>query len=360
MKLCAVLLASVAAIGMGSADAAAQNSSPMSENPASSALGSNSIFSDPGPIVLNVGPGGQYQTIRSAVTAANGDSDPSNSYVINVVPGTYLNDFAEVTRPMTIRTNPAFPNQRAILKATVPLPNEKGIILTFASLQVSSLVFDGAFIGNSLGGNGAAIRDQQNAPGARLSIDNSVFQNNQEGILQGNDLDETIIIVNSQFINNGNPDENFFQHAVYVNEAASLSVTNSLFCGQLIGHNVKSRAAMTTVSNSQIYDGAAGPAPCRIGSSSLAIDIANGGNATVAGNQLIQGPASPNFKIIDYGEEGLAHTQNTLVVTNNSFANTAPAATGTYDPSCIPVQTSGNSFSGVTTEVNPPQCEAPQ
>jgi hypothetical protein len=337
MKLRTVLLASTAAIGFG--------------------------WCDPGALAatvgINVGPEGQYQTIGHAVTAANGDTDLSNHYVINVAPGTYLNDFATVMRPMTIRSDPAFPGQRAILKATTPLPNEKGIILTFASLHVRGLVFEGARIDNSLGGNGAGIRDQQSGPSARLVVEHSIFRNNQEGILQGNDLDETITIVNSRFINNGNPDINYFQHAVYINSAASLSVTNSLFCGQLIGHNVKSRAMMTIVSNNQIYDGAAGPSPCRVGSSSFAIDIANGGLATIAGNHLIQGPASQNYKIIDYGEEGLSYPDNSLVVTDNNFVNTAPSATGIYDPNCIPVQTSGNTFTAVNTPVDPPQCEAP-
>jgi len=337
MRLSAVLLASVAAIRLGWA-APAVNAAT---------------------IVIDVGPGGQHQTISDAVTAANRDADPGNYYVINVVPGTYLNDFPEVTRPMTIRSDPAFQGQRAILKATGPLPNDKGIILTFASLHVSSLVFEGARIANSLGGNGSGIRDQQTAPGARLVVENSIFLDNQEGILQGNDFDETIIIVNSQFVNNGNPDINYFQHAIYVNQAANLSVTNTLFCGQLIGHNIKSRALVTTVSNSRIYDGATGPAPCRVGSSSLAIDIPEGGVATIAGNQLIQGPASPNYKIVDYGEEALSYPQNSLVVTDNDFANTAPAATGIYDPKCIPAQTSGNSFVGVGTPVDPPKCEAP-
>jgi hypothetical protein len=335
MRLGAAFLGSAVAIGLGGADPAA----------------------DAATIFIDVGPGGQHQTISGAVTAANGDANPDSYYVINVVPGTYLNDFAEVTRPMTIRSDPAFPGRRTILKATVPLPNQKAIILTFASLHVRGLVFEGARIANSLGGNGAGIRDQQTGPGARLVVENSIFRHNQEGILQGNDFDEAITIVNSRFVNNGNPDINYFQHAVYVNDAASLSVTNSLFCGQLIGHNIKSRALVTTVSNNRIYDGAAGPAPCRVGSSSLAIDLPNGGVATIAGNQLIQGPASPNYKIVDYGEEALSYPENSLVVTDNSFVNTAPTAIGIYDPNCIPVQTSGNSFDGVNTPVDPPQCE---
>ena len=258
---------------------------------------------------------------------------------------------------MTIRSDPGFPGQRAILKATVPLPNEKGIILTTASLHVRGLVFEGGRVADSLGGNGAGIRDQQTEPGAHLIVENSIFRHNQEGILQGDDFDEAITIINSRFVDNGNSNGNYFQHAVYINNAASLSVTHTLFCGQLIGHNIKSRALVITVSDNRIYDGAAGPANCRVGSSSLAVDIPNGGIATIAGNQLIQGPASQNYKIIDYGEEGLVYSENSLTVTDNNFVNTAPSATGIYDPYCIPAQTFGNSFQDVPMPIDPAQCE---
>ena len=124
-----------------------------------------------------------------------------------------------------------------LLEATVSLPNQKGIILTFASLTVDGLTFMGAMIDNSLGGNGAGIRDQNAAAGATLMVRNSVFTNNQEGILTGDDTGETIAVTNSKFENNGNPDPSYFQHALYVNHAGRLTVTDSLFCGQLIGHD---------------------------------------------------------------------------------------------------------------------------
>jgi hypothetical protein len=85
-------------------------------------------------VVITVGPGGQFQRLTDAVAAANADPDPSDSYVINLALGTYLNDFPDpIIRPMTIQTDPAFAPARAVLKATVPLPNQKGILLTFAS-----------------------------------------------------------------------------------------------------------------------------------------------------------------------------------------------------------------------------------
>jgi hypothetical protein len=90
---------------------------------------------------------------------------------------------------------------------------------------------------------------------AFLMVENSTFLNNQEGILTGPDSGETITISNSKFENNGNPDPAVFQHALYVGHAGSLTVSNSLFCGQLIGHDIKSRALATTVTNSRIYNG---------------------------------------------------------------------------------------------------------
>ena len=62
-----------------------------------------------------------------------------------------------------------------VLNATIPLPNEKGIILTTASLTVVGLSFQGATIEDSLGGNGVGIRDQNTGPGARLTVLSSTF-----------------------------------------------------------------------------------------------------------------------------------------------------------------------------------------
>ena len=308
-------------------------------------------------ITLNVGAGGQYLKIGDAVAAANRDMDPSHYYDVWLAPGTYTNDFAEIDRPMTIEVDPQQRGKPVVLKATVPLPNQKGILLALASLTIDGLTFTGAAIDNSLGGNGAGIRDQIAGNSASLIVRNSVFDSNQEGILTGDNQDETITVTNSKFINNGNPDIHYFQHALYVNYAGSLTVTDSVFCGQLIGHNVKSRAKVTTVANNQIHDGQDLSAiGCRAGSSSLAVDIPEGGVATISGNQLVQGPASPNYKIVDYGEEGLAYGTNSVLVSNNDFRNSAPGATGIYDPTCVTIKLVNNSFEGIRTVVDPPGC----
>lgn len=312
-------------------------------------------------VTLTVGPAGPYFTIGAAAAAADADTNPANSYIVQVAPGTYTNDFPRVTRPMTIEADPAKIGGAVILNATVPLPNEKGIIVTTANLTVNGLTFQGAHIANSLGGNGAGIRDQNLSSPATLIVQNSTFVNNQEGILTGYNSAQSISIINSTFKNNGNPDVDYFQHALYVNYAGSLNVTMSVFCGQLIGHDIKSRAAMTNISDNQLYDGQADPAVgCRAGSSSFAIDIANGGTATISGNIIIQGAASQNYKMIDYGEEGLRYNSNSLWVSDNTFTNIgANPATGIYDPSCIPVHLMGDTFGNIATPVSPAGCVAP-
>src|SRR6266478_3833755 len=309
--------------------------------------------------ILTVGSSGnyQYRTVSAAVAVANADTSASNYYEIRVAPGTYTNDFPVVTRPMTIEADPRGASGPVLLKATVPLPNQKGIILTFASLTVDGLTFSGAMIDNSLGGNGAGIRDQNTGGGATLTVRNSVFTDNQEGILTGDDAAETISVVNSKFENNGNPDPNHFQHALYVNHAGRLTVTDSLFCGQLIGHDIKSRALVTRIENNQIYDGESYAAVgCRAGSTSFAIDIPEGGVAVISGNRILQGPATQNNKMVAYGEEGLPFGNNSLSMSNNVFINSAPNATGIYDPKCIPVQLTNNIFKGVAAPVNPFGC----
>src|SRR5947207_13992083 len=116
-------------------------------------------------ILLSVGPDGQYQKISDAAAAADADTNPGNYYDIQVMPGTYTHDFPYVSRPMTIEVNPSHAGSPVVLNATVALPNQKGIILTVASLTVNGLTFTGAQIANSLGGNGAGIWDQNTAPG---------------------------------------------------------------------------------------------------------------------------------------------------------------------------------------------------
>jgi len=85
--------------------------------------------------------------------------------------------------------------------------------------------------------------------------------------------------------------------------------------------------------------------------------VPNGGRASISGNQIIQGAASQNYKIVDYGEEGLAYGNSSLVVSGNNFSSSGtPSAIAIYDPYCVIAQLSNNTFSGITTIVSPAGC----
>jgi len=291
-----------------------------------------------------------YSSISAAVAAANADLNLDNYYDIKVATGTYTNDFANVLRPMTIEAA----GGPVRLLATVPPLFNKGIIVTTSSLTVRGLTFEGAAIDDSLGGNGAGIRDQS-AGATTLRVENSTFLNNQDAILTaGSNYQETVQIINSTFLNNGSGTGQ--THALYVGDALSLLVENSVFCGTLEGHNIKSRAMNTTVRGSQLYDGATGVGCNSAGTTSYAIESTNGGKVIINDVDIFQGSGTHNTTMVRFGADGLfpGPTINSLLVSNTNFTSgnfgigiQAPAnATG-----CT---LSNTTFTGVTTPVSPP------
>ena len=115
---------------------------------------------------------------------------------------------------------------------------------------------------------------------------------------------------------------------------------------------------MTTIADNQLYDGAANAAiGCPAGSTSYAIDLPNGGAGRIFGNQIIQGPNTENSAMVTYGEEGLVYTDNSLLVSDNSFTSSGlGSATGINDPSCVTVLLRNNTVQGVARPVNPAGC----
>ncbi|HVA21914.1 MAG TPA: hypothetical protein VNN74_07445 [Candidatus Micrarchaeia archaeon] len=60
--------------------------------------------------------------------------------------------------------------------------------------------------------------------------------------------------------------------------------------------------------------------------------------------------------MIDYGGEGMPYAINSVHVSSTTFTSTAPNPIGIYDPPCVPVYLSGNTFVGVPTQVSPAGC----
>jgi hypothetical protein len=321
-------------------------------------LGTTAYCAVAGTTILTVGgASGQYPTIAAAAAAADEDTDLANDYVIRVAPGTYTNDSPQVTRPMTIEA--AVPGSTVILNAPAPLANEKGIILASASVTVDGLTLENANISNSLGGNGAGIRDEDTRPNDVLVVRNSIFINNQMGILTDANIPLNTILIGDLFMNNGNTNSSYWGHSIYLgSKNSSLVAIGNEICGTNIGHDIKSRAAINLIENNTLYDGAADANQryCNIGSASFALDLPNGGVAVVVANTIIRGTASKTPIMFAYGEEGLVYSTNSISFIDNTMDNTGAHVTGIYDnPSTpIPVAGNGNTFaSSIATQVNP-------
>lgn len=287
-------------------------------------------------LTVGVGSGFDYTTLASAV-AASQDGD-----VIQVQAGTYTDDFAAITTNITIEGVGGMVN---LVAATTPL-QEKAILIigaggtTGPDVTLDNISFSGAAISNADGGNGAGIRYQS----GNLTLNNCYFFNNQDGMLADADPTGTITINNSEFAGNGNanPPSSGIEHNLYVGAIQQLTIDNSYFTDPIVGHDIKSRAANTTIENSRIDD--------PNGSGSYEIDLPNGGNAVIENNVIEKGAGAGNETFIAFGEEGGLYASSSLTVTGNTTINDYGAGASlvtNYTTAAATV--SGNTAYGLTS-----------
>lgn len=274
---------------------------------------------------LTVGAGDQYSTLASAVAAAhNGD-------VIEVQAGTYTNDFATITKNITIEGVGGMVN----LVATEAPPNGKAILVTDANVTLDNISFSGASVPD---GNGAGIRYET----GNLTINNCYFHDNQDGLLAASDPSGSITINNSEFSHNGTGDG--YTHNLYVGEVGTLTIDNSYFHDAVVGHEIKSRADTTIIENSRIIDGPNGTA-------SYSIDLPNGGHAVISNDVIEQGPNSQNPIIISYGEEtSTPYANSALQITNDTIINDlhSSSALGVRNTTDVTASLSGDKIYGLS------------
>ena len=251
---------------------------------------------------ITVGSGEQYSTISAAVAAA------SSSDTIDVDAGTYTNDFPTISQNLTLQAV----GGTVTMIATQDPPDGKAIIDEGGSgvnVTINGFDISGAQVGD---GNGAAIRYE----GGSLTLNNDNIHNNQDGLLSAPDPNGTITINSSTFTDNGTGDGS--THNIYVGDIANLTVQNSTIDAANVGHDIKSRAQNTTITNNTIEDGPNG-------NSSYEIDLPNGGNANIQGNDIEKGPNAQNPSAISFGEEGGVYGNSSLTVQNNTILNDDPA-----------------------------------
>jgi len=130
--------------------------------------------------------------------------------------------------------------------------------------------------------NGAGIRAQ----GGNLTVEDSRFIDNEEGILAGWTAGATIRVTGSEFRGNGTC-QAACAHGIYVGAIGLLEVDDSRFTDTHEGHDIKSRALRTVLRGNDISDGPSGHA-------SYLVDVPNGGDLLMERNTLSKGPHTDN------------------------------------------------------------------
>ena len=200
-------------------------------------------------------------------------------------------------------------------------------------VTVENITFSGARVPDQ---NGAGIR----AEGKNLTVRNSRFYDNENGILGGTVADSTILIEGSVFERNGKCAAHC-AHGVYVNQIERLKVVDSMFRGQRIGHHVKSGALALEVIGSTIEDGPDGTA-------SYLIDVTSGGQVVIADNQMQKGPKSDNWSTaIHIAGEGAAADGPEYRISNNRFRSDNPNEVAfVRNRTVVPALLEGNRLEG--------------
>jgi Ca2+-binding RTX toxin-like protein len=248
---------------------------------------------------------------------------------VYVEAGTYLNDFATITTKINIIGVGGL----AHFVATKSPDNGKAIFVTTTDVTIDHLEFSGAAVA---AGNGGGIRYE----GGKLTVTNSYFHDNQNGILGGAVAGGVITIDHSEFDHNGAGDGQ--SHNIYIGKIATFQMTNSFSHDAVVGHEVKSRAQTTILSNNRLFD--------ENGSASYSIDLPNGGNDTIQNNVIQQGHFSKNPAIIAYAMENAPYAGSKLIVSGNTIINEVTGSPSIYavaNASTISAQITGNHFYGI-------------
>lgn len=172
-------------------------------------------------------------------------------------------------------------------------------------VTVDNITFSGARVPDQ---NGAGIR----AEGRNLTVRNSRFLDNENGILGAAVEGSTVLIEGSVFERNGKCAANC-AHGIYVNRIDRLKIVDSTFREQRVGHHIKSGALALEVTGSTIEDGPEGTA-------SYLIDVTAGGEVVIADNQMQKGPKSENWgTAIHIAGAGATRDFPAYRISNNRF-----------------------------------------
>lgn len=224
-----------------------------------------------------VGKDQAYRSLADATAAAR-DGD-----TIEVVAGAYRETAAIRANNVTVRGIAGRPH---IDCTGIRITADKAcLLLVGQNITLESLEISGAEISASLGGNGACIRNDNDAS---FTIRSVICHGSQDGILSSGG---TILIENSEFYDNGWSGST---HNVYFSgDCESVTVRGSTFRDARIGHEFKSRCRKTEMSDSTI----------RSTKGSRDLDIPDGGSTLIYRSTLEKTAGAQSDEIIGFAAE---------------------------------------------------------
>lgn len=246
--------------------------------------------------VLRVGPGQEFVRIADAAKAAK-DGD-----IVEILPGEYRGDVALWTQKRLLIRGIG---ERPVLIADGRIAEGKAIwVIRDGDFLIDNIEFRGARAADY---NGAGIRFER----GRLEVRNSVFTDNQAGILTANFANSELFVRDSLFAQAPEQEESL-PHLLYVGRIARFEVSGSRFHQGYRGHLLKSRARYNDIRYNLLYDGPQGEA-------SYELELPNGGLAFVVGNIIGQSAATQNPVVVAYGAEGNAWPESALYLAHNTL-----------------------------------------
>ncbi|MCI5048119.1 MAG: right-handed parallel beta-helix repeat-containing protein [Aquisalinus sp.] len=270
-----------------------------------------------GPVVSRTE--GPYYTLRNAIA----DAGPGGT--VRVKEGRYAASDLEIPYDLTI-----IGEGEVILTSVRPVAKGLLVPLRGVSLEVRGLIFENA---TSPDQNGAGIRVEGN----ELIVRDSIFHNNENGILATGSDGSEVTITGSQFISNGYGDG--YSHGIYISSATRLEVTGCRFEGSRIGHHIKSVATQQTVVRNTFFDD-------RSGETSYMIDATAGGTLVVDGNVMYRRASAEQESLINY-DTSRGGQRGNIIIQNNQITNEKPNARLLRNTEDAPVFISQNSFENV-------------
>ena len=241
---------------------------------------------------------GSNQTYKKPSQVANLVKDGDT---VNIQPETWTDDVATWSKSNLLIRGV---NGMAILKAGTSNAGGKAIwVIQGSNVRVENVDFSGCKVDDN---NGAGIRYE----GKKFFAKNCSFHHNEMGILTINDPETEIYFESCEFYENGYGDG--YSHNIYIGRCKLFEMKYCYSHQAKIGHCVKSRASENYIMYNRIMD-------LPDGTSSMLIDLPNGGKSFIIGNEMMEGPLSENRNIIAYGMENDLHAVSFLCVINNTI-----------------------------------------